>query len=151
MSAKVEATPALPGLSQVCGKPIIARFDGDQHPSDAGVLAPREIECCLGNVDRLANCIADPRAAGRVILPSNACRAWSFEPRGTVAPTEPVTAAPSVAITTTPPASQPAGCQHARTTRPCRRKSPSQVRKVRDEFFGYSRSRLAWIAKISSI
>jgi len=28
MLAKVEVTPALPGLSPVAGKPIIARFDG---------------------------------------------------------------------------------------------------------------------------
>ena len=28
MPAKVESTPALPGLSLACGKPIIARFDG---------------------------------------------------------------------------------------------------------------------------
>jgi hypothetical protein len=30
MPAKVEFTHALPGLSPVCGKPIIARFDGVQ-------------------------------------------------------------------------------------------------------------------------
>ena len=28
MPAKVEPTPALPGLSPVGGKPVIARFDG---------------------------------------------------------------------------------------------------------------------------
>ena len=69
MPAKVEAIPALPGLSPVCGKPIIARFDGGQLSSDGGVLALREIESHLGIADRLAACVANPRAAG-------ACRAW---------------------------------------------------------------------------
>jgi hypothetical protein len=67
MPAKVESTPALPGLSPVAGKPIIARFDGGQLSSDAGVLALREIESRLGIADRLAACLADPRAAGRVV------------------------------------------------------------------------------------
>jgi hypothetical protein len=66
MPAKVESNPALPGLSPVCGKPIIARFDGGQLSSDAGVLALREIESRLGVADRLAACVADPRAAGRI-------------------------------------------------------------------------------------
>ena len=67
MPAKVEATPALPGLSPVCGKPVVARFDGGQLSSDAGVLALREIESRLGIADRLAGCVADPRAAGRIV------------------------------------------------------------------------------------
>src|SRR3954447_20930155 len=67
MPAKVEATPALPGLSPVAGKPIIARFDGGQLSSDGGVLALREIESRLGIADRLAGCVADPRAAERVV------------------------------------------------------------------------------------
>jgi hypothetical protein len=67
MPAKVEATPALPGLSPVCGKPIIARFDGGQLSSDAGVLALREIESRLGIADRLAACVADPRTPGRIV------------------------------------------------------------------------------------
>jgi hypothetical protein len=49
---------ALPGLSPVCGKPLIARFDGGQLSSDAGVLALREIESRLGVADRLAACVA---------------------------------------------------------------------------------------------
>jgi hypothetical protein len=32
-----------PGLSPVCGKTIIARFDGGQLQSDGGVLALRKI------------------------------------------------------------------------------------------------------------
>mgnify|MGYP000101877242 CR=1 FL=1 len=67
MPAKVDATPALPGLSPVQGKPIIARFDGGQLSSDAGVLALREIEQRLGIADRLAGCVADTRAPERVV------------------------------------------------------------------------------------
>ena len=66
MPAKPEATPALPGLSPVRGKPIIARFDGGQLSSDGGILALREIEQRLGIADRLAACVADPRDADRV-------------------------------------------------------------------------------------
>ncbi len=66
MPAKVEATPPLPGLSPVAGRPIIARFDGGQLSSDAGVLASREVEHRLGIADRLAACIDDPRAPERV-------------------------------------------------------------------------------------
>ena len=67
MPAKVEITPALPGLSLVCGKPIIARFDGGKLSSDGGVLALREIETRLGLANRLAACVTDPRAPERVI------------------------------------------------------------------------------------
>ena len=67
MPAKPDATPALPGLSPVQGKPIIARFDGGRLSSDGGVLALREIEQRLGIADRLAGCVADPRAAERVL------------------------------------------------------------------------------------
>ena len=59
MPAKVESTPALPGLSPVCGKPIIARFDGSKLSSDGGVVALREIESRLGIANRLAACVAD--------------------------------------------------------------------------------------------
>jgi len=52
--AKVEATPALPGLSRIAGKPIIARFDGDQSSSDIGVLALCEVERRVGVADRTA-------------------------------------------------------------------------------------------------
>jgi hypothetical protein len=66
MPAKPEAIPALPGLSPVRGKPIIARFDGGQLSSDGGILALREIEQRLGIADRLAGCVTDPRDPGRV-------------------------------------------------------------------------------------
>jgi len=67
MPAQVESTPALPGLSPVCGKPITARFDGGKLSSDGGVLALREIETRLGIANRLAACVTDPRAPERVI------------------------------------------------------------------------------------
>ena len=66
MPAKPDATPALPGLSPVCGKSIVARFDGGQLSSDGGILALREIEQRLGVADRLAACVADPRDPDRV-------------------------------------------------------------------------------------
>ena len=58
--------PPLPGLSSVAGKPLIARFDGGQLSSDAGVVALHEVDRRLGVADRLAACIDDPRLAGRV-------------------------------------------------------------------------------------
>src|SRR3712207_5347451 len=66
MPVKVEPTPSLAGLSPVCGKPIIARFDGGQLSSDGGLLALREVERRLGVAKRLAACIEDPRAPERV-------------------------------------------------------------------------------------
>src|ERR687883_515677 len=66
MPVKVEASPPLPGLSPVAGKPLVARFDGGQLSSDGGLLALREVERRLGVADRLAACIDDPRAPERV-------------------------------------------------------------------------------------
>ena len=67
MPAKVETTPALPGLSPVGGKPVIARFDGGHLSSDGGLLVLREVERRLDLAGRLAACIADPRDPGRVV------------------------------------------------------------------------------------
>src|SRR6266852_5000334 len=67
--AMVEDTPFLPGLSPVCGKAVIARFDGGRLSSDGGLLALREIEHRLGLADRLAGCLKDPRAPERVLHP----------------------------------------------------------------------------------
>jgi len=61
MPAKVVSTPALPGLSPVGGKPVIARFDGGHLSSDGGLLVLREVEQRLDVAGRLAACIADPR------------------------------------------------------------------------------------------
>lgn len=66
MPARVESIPMLPGLSPVCGKTIVARFDGASMSSDGGLLALREVERRLGLASRLAACISDPRAPGRV-------------------------------------------------------------------------------------
>jgi len=61
MPAKAVSTPALPGLSPVCGKPNIACFDGGKLSSDGGVVALRDIEAHLKIANRLAACVADPR------------------------------------------------------------------------------------------
>ena len=53
MPATVESTPFLPGLSPVCGKPIVARFDAAHMSSDGGLLALREVEQRLGIAQRL--------------------------------------------------------------------------------------------------
>ena len=66
MPADTHATPPLPGLSPIGGKPIIARFDGGVLSSNGGLLALREIEERLGIAQRLAACIDDPRAPGRI-------------------------------------------------------------------------------------
>ena len=67
MPAKVESTPALPGLSPIGGKPVIARFDGGSLSSDGGLLVLREVEQRLNVAGRLAACIADPRDPARVM------------------------------------------------------------------------------------
>ena len=58
--------PPLPGLSPVAGKAIIARFDGGQIFSDAGVLVMPEVEQWLGVAECLAPGIDDPRLPERV-------------------------------------------------------------------------------------
>ncbi len=67
MPVRVEPTPALPGLSPVSGKAIVARFDGGCMSSDGGLLVLREVEQRLDIASRLAACIQDPRAPERVI------------------------------------------------------------------------------------
>jgi hypothetical protein len=57
---------SLPGLSPVAGKPVHVAFDGGRLTSDAGVVLLAEIERRLGIAERLARCIADPRAPERV-------------------------------------------------------------------------------------
>lgn len=56
----------LPGLSPVGGKPLHVSFDGGRLTSDAGVLLLAEVERRLGLAERLARCLADPRAPERV-------------------------------------------------------------------------------------
>jgi hypothetical protein len=66
MPAALIATPILPGLSPVCTKPIVARFDSALMSSNGGLLVLREIEQRLGIAKRLAACILDPRIPARV-------------------------------------------------------------------------------------
>ncbi|MGE3740873.1 MAG: IS1380 family transposase [Geminicoccaceae bacterium] len=62
----VENAPFLPGLSPVCGRPVHITFDAGRLTSDAGVLLLAEVERQLGLAERLARCLADPRAPERV-------------------------------------------------------------------------------------
>jgi hypothetical protein len=57
----------LPGLSPVAGKSIVARFDGGQLSSDAGVLVLREFEQRLDIAEQLATCLDDPRSQAQVV------------------------------------------------------------------------------------
>jgi hypothetical protein len=57
----------LPGLSPVSGKTVVARFDGGQLSSDAGVLVLRESARRLGLAERLAACIDDPRDQNQIV------------------------------------------------------------------------------------
>jgi len=66
MPAEVDIPLALPGLSPVCGEPVVARFDGGRLSSDGGILLLAEVERRLGIAERLAGCIEDPRAPERV-------------------------------------------------------------------------------------
>ena len=52
----------LPGLSPVCGKTVVAKFDGGLLSSDAGILVLREVEQRLRVADRLAACMVDRRS-----------------------------------------------------------------------------------------
>jgi hypothetical protein len=52
----------LPGLSPVCGKTVVAKFDGGLLSSDAGILVLREVEQRLRVADRLAACMEGRRA-----------------------------------------------------------------------------------------
>ncbi len=79
----IKTTPFLPGLSPVCGKEIVARFDGGRLSSDGGVLRLREIEARLG--------IADPpggvdraQARARQHPRSRMCRTSSAHRQGSL-------------------------------------------------------------------
>ena len=63
----VDGTPFLPGLSPVQGKALVARFDGGRLSSEGGLLPLREVERRLGLADRLAGCVKDKRAPGKVV------------------------------------------------------------------------------------
>jgi hypothetical protein len=57
---------ALPGLSPVSGKSIVAKFDGGLLSSDGGILVLREVEQRLRVADRMAACLKDPRAPDQI-------------------------------------------------------------------------------------
>jgi hypothetical protein len=59
----------LPGLSPFSGKTIVTKFDGGLLSSDGGVLLLREAEQRLRVADRLAACMADPRAPDQITHP----------------------------------------------------------------------------------
>ena len=52
--------------SPIAGRELRVAFDGGRLTSDAGVLVLADIERRLGIAERLARCIADPRAPDRV-------------------------------------------------------------------------------------
>jgi hypothetical protein len=66
MHAEVDPTLALPGLSPVCGKPVVAHFDGGRLSSDGGIVLLAEVERRLKIAERLARCIEDPRAPDQI-------------------------------------------------------------------------------------
>ena len=66
MPASCTNSPLLPGLSPICGRSIVARFDSPHMSSDGGLRALREVECRLGIAQRLASCIVDPRDPNRI-------------------------------------------------------------------------------------
>ena len=57
------------GLSPVCGKTVVAKFDGGLLSSDAGILVLREVEQRLRVADRLAACMVDRRAPELITHP----------------------------------------------------------------------------------
>ncbi|EAV40678.1 ISSpo2, transposase [Stappia aggregata IAM 12614] len=62
-----DPTVPLSGLSSVCDKAVVARFDGGMLSSNGGVLALGEVEKRLRVADRLAACIGDLRRADQVV------------------------------------------------------------------------------------
>jgi len=59
----VEDTLILSGAPTIAGKTVYVAFDGGRLTSDAGVLLLAGIERQLGIAERLARCLADPRAS----------------------------------------------------------------------------------------
>jgi hypothetical protein len=67
-----KATPAmnepmlpLAGLSPVCGKTIVAKFDGGLLSSDGGVVVLREVEQRLGVAERMTFANSPASYSGR--------------------------------------------------------------------------------------
>ncbi len=66
MHAEVDPTLPLPGLSPVCGRPVVACFDGGRLSSDGGILLLAEVDRRLKIAERLARCLEDPRAPEQI-------------------------------------------------------------------------------------
>jgi len=62
-----QATPLLPGLSPVAGKPLTATFDAGLMSSDGGVIVLREIALRLGLAEVITTPLSDERDPTRVI------------------------------------------------------------------------------------
>ena len=60
------ATPILPGLSPVAGKPLTATFDAGRLSSDGGLIVLREIATRLGLAETITGPLADVRDPSRV-------------------------------------------------------------------------------------
>jgi hypothetical protein len=69
MPASIKTTAALPGLSPVADKPIVAAFEAEGFSTSGGVLTLRKIEQRLALAPRLAGPIADPREATQAVHP----------------------------------------------------------------------------------
>ena len=62
----MNATPILPGLSPVAGKPLTASFDAGRLSSDGGVIVLREIAARLGLAQGITGRLRDDRDPTRV-------------------------------------------------------------------------------------
>ena len=62
----MNATPILPGLSPVAGKPLTATFDAGRLSSDGGVIVLREIAARLGLAQGITGRLRDDRDPTRV-------------------------------------------------------------------------------------
>ncbi len=61
-----QLTLSLSGLTAVCGKDVLARFDGGRLSSDGGVLLLRELEARFALAETLAGCLPHRRDAALV-------------------------------------------------------------------------------------
>jgi hypothetical protein len=62
----MNATPILPGLSPVEGKPLTATFDAGRLSSDGGVIVLREIATRLGLAETITQPLGDARDPSRI-------------------------------------------------------------------------------------
>jgi hypothetical protein len=62
----MNATPILPGLSPVAGKPLTASFDAGRLSSDGGVIVLREIAQRLGLAETITGPLGDKRDPSRI-------------------------------------------------------------------------------------